>query len=42
MLYPVCVHQDGNGSLGAIIPDFPNRSGFMVTAALSVVRGELR
>ena len=23
MLYPVCVHQDGNGSLGAIIPDFP-------------------
>ena len=23
MLYPVCVHQDGNGSLGAVIPDFP-------------------
>ena len=23
MLYPVCVHQDGDGSLGAVIPDFP-------------------
>ena len=23
MPYPVCVHQDGNGSLGAVIPDFP-------------------
>ena len=23
MLYPVCVHQDGNGSLGAVILDFP-------------------
>ena len=23
MLYPVCVHQDGNGSLGAVVPDFP-------------------
>ena len=22
MLYPVCVHQDGNSSLGAVIPDF--------------------
>lgn len=23
MLYPVCVHQDGDGALGATIPDFP-------------------
>ena len=23
MLYPVCVHREGNGSLGAVIPDFP-------------------
>ena len=23
MLYPVCVHQDGDGALGAVIPDFP-------------------
>ena len=23
MLYPVCAHQDGNGSLGAVILDFP-------------------
>ena len=23
MLFPVCVHQEGNGSLGATIPDFP-------------------
>ena len=23
MLYPVCVHQDGDGPLGATIPDFP-------------------
>ena len=23
MLYPVCAHQDGDGALGATIPDFP-------------------
>lgn len=23
VLYPVCVHQDGDGPLGATIPDFP-------------------
>ena len=23
MLYPVCVHRDASGSLGATIPDFP-------------------
>ena len=23
MLYPVCVHQDGDGALGATMPDFP-------------------
>ena len=23
MLYPVRVHQDGDGSLGAVLPDFP-------------------
>jgi predicted RNase H-like HicB family nuclease len=23
MLYPICIHQEDNGSLGATIPDFP-------------------